>query len=140
MNRRIALVRPSQIIDTFFDEFFNSGNNLMTSSRSVEMDMYETDSDVVVEFYVPGFKKEDIKITLEDNILSIEGNFKAEEEKKNRKYHMKEIREESFVRSVSIPCKVEAEKASAKLENGVMVITLPKAEEIKPKSIEIKAS
>lgn len=138
-NRRITLVRPSQIFDTFMDEFFNSGTNLSQNFvKGIDIDMFETDTHVVIKFMAPGFQRDDIKITLEDNLLSVEGNIKVEEENHNKKYHLKEIREESFIRSVSLPTKVDSEKAEAKFEGGVMTITLPKAEEVKPKSIDIK--
>jgi HSP20 family protein len=140
MNRRITLVRPSQMWDSFMDEFFNPASMNTVFQGTVDIDLYETDTDVMVEFKAPGFNKDDIKITLEDNILSVEGTLKEEKEKKEgRKYHMKEIREESFSRTVSLPTKVQIEKAEAKFEKGVMTIKLPKAEEVKPKSITIKA-
>ncbi len=140
-NRRITLVRPSQMWDTFMDEFFNTGTGLSTIMSNIEIDMYETDNDVVVEAKVPGYKEEDISVRVEDYILTIEGTASEEnEEKKNRKYHIKEMSQQSFSRSISLPTKVNAEKAEASFENGMIKVTLPKMEEVKPKTITIKPS
>ncbi len=139
-NRRITLVRPSQIFDSFMDEFFNSNTGVNSVYQGgVDVDMYEDDTHVVVSFKAPGFKKDDIKITLEDNVLTVEGTVKKESEEQSKKYFLKEVAYENFIRSVSLPAKVKPEEAEAKLENGIMTIKLPKAEEIKPKTITIKA-
>lgn len=140
-NRKITLVRPSQIFDTFMDEFFeNQSGGLRTfATGNIELDMYETDTDVMVEAKVPGYTNEDISIKVEDNIFTLEGNIKEEKDGKDgRKYHIKELREESFARSISLPTRVDAEKADASFENGVLKVKLPKLEEAKPKTITIK--
>ena len=142
MSRRISLVRPSQVIDAFIDDFLRntpfSGMGQDNVSETVSMDMYETDNAVVLEVALPGFKRDDIKISIEDNMLTIEGQRKTETE--NKKYHMKEIYSESFMRSVTIPVKIDSENAEAALKDGVMTITLPKAKEAKAKNIEIKSA
>lgn len=141
-NRRITVVRPSQIFDTFLDEFFNtSGLNTFMSSQ-LDVDMFETEHNVTIKAKAPGYKESDVSITTEDNVLTIEGKVDSEKEEKddNKKYHIKEIRSESFIRSISLPTRVDAEKAEATFENGVITIVLPKMEEVKPKTIAIKTS
>lgn len=141
-NRRITIVRPSQIFDTFLDEFFNTtGLNTMMASQ-IDVDMYETDNQVVLKAKAPGYKEEDVNITIEDNVLTLEGKLESETEEKNdnKKYHIKEMRSESFIRSIPLPTRVDAEKAEASFENGVVTVTLPKLEEVKPKTIAIKTS
>jgi HSP20 family protein len=141
-NRRITVVRPSQIFDTFLDEFFNTtGLNTMMASQ-IDVDMYETDNQVVLKAKAPGYKEEDVNITIEDNVLTLEGKLESETEEKNdnKKYHIKEMRSESFIRSIPLPTRVDAEKAEASFENGVVTVTLPKLEEVKPKTIAIKTS
>ncbi|CAG1020129.1 Spore protein SP21 [Patescibacteria group bacterium] len=139
-DRRITVVRPSQIFDTFLDEFFNtSGLSTMISSQ-IDIDMYETDSSVVVKAKAPGYTEDHVNITIEDNVLTIEGKVEDEKKDENKKYHLKEMRSESFIRSITLPSRVDAEKADASFENGVITITLPKLEEVKPKTIAIKTS
>lgn len=141
-NRRITVVRPSQIFDTFLDEFFNTTGLSTIMSSQIDVDMYETDSQVVVKAKAPGYKESDVNITIEDNVLTLEGKVETESEEKddNKRYHLKEMRSESFVRSLSLPTRVDAERAEANFENGVITITLPKLEEVKPKTISIKTS
>jgi HSP20 family protein len=142
MSRRISLIRPSQVIDAFIDDFLRntpfSGVTQSSMNDAVNMDMYETENAVVVEVALPGYKTGDVKISVEDNVLTVEGQRKVETE--NKKYHMKEIYSESFMRSVTIPVKIDSENAEATLKDGVMTITLPKAKEAKAKSIEIKTA
>jgi len=141
-ERRITVVRPSQIFDTFLDEFFNTTGLSTIMASQVDVDMFETKSDITVKAKAPGCKEEDVSITTEDNILTIEGkiNLESEESNNDKKYHIKEIKSESFVRAIPLPSKVDAEKAEATFENGVITITLPKMEEVKQKTISIKTS
>ncbi len=141
-DRRITVVRPSQIFDTFLDEFFNTTGLSTMMATQLDVDMYETESEVVIKAKAPGYKEEDVTITTEDNVLTIEGKIQEENEQKEggKKYHLKEIRSESFIRSISLPTRVDAEKAEASFENGVITVTLPKMEEVKPKTIAIKTS
>ena len=148
-NRRITLVRPSQIFDSFMDEFFgNTGVNTFMKN-TVDVDMFETDSEVVVKAKAPGFKEDDVKITIEDTILTIEGNMKKEEDlsdvapeksgkQEDKKYHIKEMHEKSFIRSLSLPTRVDADRSEANFENGIITIKMPKVEEVKPKTISVK--
>lgn len=104
-----------------------------------ELDMYETDDTVVVEVKCPGFKSEDIDVTLEGGVLAIKGESKEEEveEKNKRKYYRKEIRQKSFARSITLPVPVKTEEVEAEFTDGMLKLTLPKAEEAKPKQIRI---
>lgn len=141
MNRRITLVRPSQLFDSFMDNFFNEGGTGLNTvfQGSVDLNMYETEKEVIVEVKAPGYNKDQIKITLEDNILTVEGTMELEKDDKGKKYHIKEISSESFTRSISLPTRVKSEEAGAEFKDGIMKISLPKAEEVKPKTINIKA-
>ena len=104
-----------------------------------ELDMYEEDDKVVVKLKAPGFSEKDVDITVEDNSLTITGTAEKEEEDKNKKYYRKEITHQSFTRTISLPSKVVADKAQAQFKNGILEIELPKAEESKPKKVQIKA-
>lgn len=107
---------------------------------ATELDMYEEEDKVVVKLKAPGFDEKNVDITIEDNSVTITGTseVKQEEEDKAKKYYRKEIRNQSFTRTVTLPSKVVADKASAKFKSGILTLELPKAEESKPKKISIK--
>ena len=107
--------------------------------ETLAVDMYETPENVVVKTAIPGVKPEDIDITITGNTLTIKGETKAEEEVKRENYIRQERRYGAFSRSLTLPTKVVAEKAKAEFENGILTLTLPKAEEVKPKVIKVKA-
>lgn len=108
--------------------------------EDVQMDIYEDKDNVVVKMKVPGFDKDDLKINIESNMITVSGTVKeeSEEEEKGKKYHRKEIRTMSFSRTSDLPVAVNADKASAKFKDGVLEVVLPKREEVKPKSIEVQ--
>lgn len=101
------------------------------------MDISETPEAFVVEAAVPGLKAEDLNITVENNVLTISGEIKHEEEQKERNYHRIERRFGSFQRAMTLPNTVKAENISATLEHGVLHLSLPKAEEVKPRRINV---
>jgi HSP20 family protein len=101
--------------------------------------MYQTDDEVVVKAALPGFKADDVQINVTGEVLTIRGELKHEEEQKEKAWHIREQRWGSFERSVALPTDVVADKANADFANGILTITLPKAEEVKPKTITVKA-
>ncbi|MFQ6059026.1 MAG: Hsp20/alpha crystallin family protein [Anaerolineae bacterium] len=106
---------------------------------TLPIDMYETDEDVVVKASVPGVKPEELDISVTGDTLTIKGETRAEEEVKNEYYYCRERRYGAFSRSVTLPVSVKADKAEAVFKNGVLTLTLPKVEEVKPKTIKVKA-
>jgi HSP20 family protein len=102
------------------------------------MDLYQTENDIVVKMGLPGVKPEDIQISVTNGVLCIRGEVKEEKEEKEKTYHLRERRYGSFSRSVSLPNNVNTEKSNAEFENGVLILTLPKAEEAKAKTITVK--
>lgn len=106
-----------------------------------ELDMYEDGDNVIVKVKAPGFTEENIDITVEDGTVTITGKIEEEneEENKKKKFYRKEFKSQSFTRRVDLPVRVKAEAAEADYENGVLILTLPKAEEAKPKAIKVKA-
>ncbi|MGD0174755.1 MAG: Hsp20/alpha crystallin family protein [Anaerolineales bacterium] len=103
------------------------------------MDLYQTDAAVVVKMGLPGVKPDDIQVSVANGVLNIRGELKEEKEEKERIYHLRERRFGSFSRSVTLPSNVSAEKADAQFENGILTLTLPKAEEAKAKMITVRA-
>ena len=103
------------------------------------IDLYQTDEEVVVKAALPGLKADDVQITVTNDLLTLRGEFKWENGHKNATYHIREQRYGSFERSVSLPVDVQTNMAKADFQNGILTITLPKAESVKPKTISIKA-
>ena len=108
-------------------------------AESLAVDMYETDDKVVVKTAVPGIESEDIDVSITGDVLTIKGETKAEEKVEKANYIRQERRYGAFSRSLSLPSMVVADKATAEFEDGVLTLTLPKAEEVKPKTIQVKA-
>ena len=129
-----------EAMDRLFDDAFTRPVNLRDGGwSSPAIDMYQTDDDVVVRAALPGFKADEVQINVTGDMLVLRGERKQEEEQKERAWHMREHRWSSFERTVALPTDVRADKASADFENGILTITLPKAEEVKPKTITVKA-
>ncbi len=103
------------------------------------IDMYQTANDVIVKAALPGVKPEEVDISITGDTLTIKGEHREEEEVKQEDYFCKERRYGTFSRSVTIPVPVKSGQAEAVFENGILTLTLPKAEEIKPKQIKVKA-
>ena len=101
------------------------------------LDIAETEDEFIVKASLPGVRPEDVHITAHGDTLTIRGEMKAEEEKKGEHYHLRELRQGHFQRTVTLSTPISADKAQAQFENGVLTLKLPKAEESKPKEIKI---
>ncbi len=135
--REVMTLRDA--MDQLFNDAFTSSSGVRTVASAPLVDMYQTDDDIVVKATVPGFSKDDVDITLTDDILSLRGNIEEKEDDETKSYSIREHRYASFERSLRLPVDVEIKKVEALFENGILTITLPKAEAVKPKSIMIKA-
>ena len=129
-----------EAMDRLFNDAFTRPLSFNGGNWSVPaVDMYQTDNDVVIKAALPGIKAEEVQINVSGEVLIIKGEVKQEESNGNEKaYHLREQRWGMFERSISLPSEVNADKARADFENGVLTVTLPKAEKAKPKSITIK--
>jgi HSP20 family protein len=135
------LISLREAMDRLFEESFihpRAGWLAPWGAETLAVDMYETDQDVVIKTSVPGVKPEDIDITITGDTLTIKGETKAEEKVERANYIRRERRYGAFSRSLTLPTTIVAEKAKAEFENGVLTLTLPKAEEVKPKTIKVK--
>jgi HSP20 family protein len=101
-------------------------------------DVAETEDAVNVKIEAPGVNKDDIKISVTDNVLTIRGEKKMEKETSEESYHRIERVYGSFVRSLELPTVVQADKVTASFKDGVLTIVLPKSEEVRPKEIAIE--
>jgi len=114
----------------------DSEGNVRTWSPA--LDVHETEDAYVVEAEVPGLDKKDIEITVLEDLLTIKGERKRDEEVKEDSYHRIERTYGSFQRSISLPNSVDSGKVAAHFKNGVLHITLPKREEAKPREIQVE--
>ena len=128
-----------EAMDRLFDDAFTRPLSIRDGWSSPAIDMYQTDEEIVVKASLPGFKADDVQINITGDVLTIRGELKHEEEQKEKAWHMREQRWGSFERSVALPTNVVADRANADFENGILTITLPKAEEAKPRTISVKA-
>jgi len=123
-----------------FDGFFRgTGDEDYTfSSWTPAVDIAEHDNEYLVKAELPGVNKDEVKLTLENNILTIRGEKKQEKETKKENYHRVERNYGSFQRSFTLPAAVKADKIDASYKDGILTVSLPKSEEAKPKQIEVK--
>jgi HSP20 family protein len=134
MKRNLMMFDPFQeITQSWDDDFLSTGSKM-------NVDVYQDKDNVIVETEIPGVKSEDVDITVENDVLTISGNKQEKKEVKREDYYRKEMRCGSFSRSVILPMQVKSSEAKASFKDGVLKITLPKADEIKSKKIKIETS
>jgi HSP20 family protein len=128
-------------MNRLIDQTFNGGSLLEwqpSANWGLPLDVSENDDAFIVTASVPGMKPDDMDITISDNVLTIKGEYKADETIEEERYHIRERRYGSFGRSITLPVTVNADEVSANYEDGVLTLTVPKAEEVKPRRIEVK--
>lgn len=134
MRRQLMRWQPIMDLDRFFDE-----DRWFVGNFSPAMDVYQDGDNVVAKVSLPNIDPKDVEVSVENDVLTISGESREKQEIKHEDYYRKEIREGSFSRSVVLPMKVKSDETKASYEKGVLVITMPKAEEVKPKKIAIEA-
>lgn len=127
----------SQFLDTFFDEALHS-KRPYEGTFIPGLDVRETDKNYEVEVSLPGLKKEDIKIDIEDRLLTVSGERKYDKEEQGVKYHVVETRYGSFTRSVTLPNNINRESIDAAFSDGILKIVIEKDENAVTKQIQIK--
>ncbi|MGB9679024.1 MAG: Hsp20/alpha crystallin family protein [Thermoanaerobacteraceae bacterium] len=101
------------------------------------IDITESETEIIATAELPGVDKKDIEINLHENLLEIKGQTAVEEEKDNKNYYIKERYYGSFDRKISLPAEIDPDKTTAKFENGLLKITMPKLHPTKPKGKKI---
>lgn len=116
-------------------------NEAMTVADWIPLvDISETTAEYVIKAEIPEVKKEDVKVTLEHGVLTVQGIRRQETEEKGKKYHRVERSYGSFVRSFSLPDLVDDAQVQAVFKDGILMLHLPKSEKAKPKAIEVKVA
>ena len=138
---RNDLLSLSDAVDRFFEEGLLSPRSLWLASPlrdGLAMDMYRDDGNLVIKAEVPGVKPDELEITVKDNVLSIAGEIRSEEEVKRENYIRRERGYGSFCRSVVLPVEANGDKAEATFEDGLLSVSIPLAEEAKSESIKVE--
>ncbi len=121
------------------DAFIVPRGGQMPTQESASLNVYEEGDNLIVDVQMPGVRPEDVEITVEGGTLTIRGQTKAEQERKERNYLVREHREGTFVRSLRLPDTVDLDRAQATFDNGILRLTFPKSAQAKPRRIAITA-
>jgi len=134
----VGMVTMKRMMSHFFNEF--PTDDAPESVWSPRIEVVETDSEFEVTAELPGLEREDVKIELQNNILTLSGEKKSAEEKREPNVHFCERAYGKFSRSFQLPALVNTGGIKASFKNGVLTLNLPKEEQAKPRQIEIQAS
>ncbi len=134
-----GLLSMRNTMDRFFGDAFVRTAEGYGLEGGLWVDMIQTEDDLIVKASLPGVKAEETHISVTGDVLTLKGEPREEKSTDDDAYPLRERRYGGFARSLSLPVDVVADKARAEFENGVLTLTLPKAEEHKPKTITVKA-
>ena len=112
---------------------------LHDSALTFPVDVTETDEHLVVKAALPGINPEDVDISVNEGVLTVKGETKSDETSDAENFHRREIRYGAFYRTIPLPVQVNDDKAEAEFKDGFLTVTLPKAEQARPKQIKVKA-
>ena len=119
----------------------NSGKeNLTVADWMPTVDISETEGEYLIKAELPEVRKEDVKVTVENSVLTLQGERRQEKEDKGKRFHRVERSYGSFVRSFSLPESVDESAVKAEYKDGVLNLHLPKSEKVKPKAIDVKVA
>lgn len=128
-----------QLFDEAFGSFVAPRRSGAEPTLALPVDIRQTDEAYVLEASVPGFAPEDVEVTFDQNVLTIQGTRKQESEQASGGWIRRERRTGSFHRQVVLPAEVRAEEISAGFENGVLTVTVPRAQKAQPRRIPVAA-
>ncbi len=132
---------PFKNIERFFEDDDEWFLPVTRKDNAPEMDVYETESDIIAEVSIPGMDKDDLSVSIDEGVLCVRGDKKEEkeEEVEEKGYYRKEIRKGSFERMVRLPSNIDTESVKANYENGILKVEIPKVDEVeRGKEIEIE--
>lgn len=135
----MSIVKWTPFLDTF-DEMEKFLTDRGSEGFAPAIDVYETKENVVVKAPLAGIDPKNVELAIENDVLTIKGESSKESEVDEKNYYRKEIRSGSFFRSINLPAHVISDKAEAEFKDGMLNITIPKAEQPKLKTIKIKSA
>jgi HSP20 family protein len=127
-----------EILPRPFTPFFPRLRAGLEEELMPEVDIFESNGDLVLKAELPGMKKEDIEVTLTDGSITISGEKKKEDEIKKKDYYKLERSYGSFCRSFSLPTEVRGDQTKSTFKDGVLEVRMPKSEEAKNKEVKVK--
>ncbi|MFZ2331421.1 MAG: Hsp20/alpha crystallin family protein [Atribacterota bacterium] len=135
------------LLRSLFDDFFDVVETPGRGRRSwfegamwePAIDLIDKKDNLIAKVELPGVDKKDVKISLTENNLTIQGEIKKEEETKKENYYYRERAYGNYARTIFLPAEIDKEKISARFKNGILEITMPKKPEVQPKEITIEA-
>jgi HSP20 family protein len=130
----------NRLFNTFFDASTPGSGQTPTRRWIPAMDVVETDGEFVLRADLPGLSQDDVNIELEDNVLTVSGQRKAEHEERKEGYYRVERSSGSFSRALTLPEGVDPEKVTANFDRGVLEVRIPKPEQRKPRKVTISAT
>jgi HSP20 family protein len=136
-----SLDREENIAPTHSQKFSSSpqgGKDLVDSEGQLTIDVYQTDDDVVIKSTIAGVKPEDLDVNINNDMVTIRGERKQDEEVDGENYYYQECYWGQFSRSVILPVEIITEKAEATMKNGILTIRLPKADVTKTRKIQVR--
>src|SRR5512143_1178163 len=131
------LHRRDDVFEDFVRDVFGR-----TEGGAVEppVEVAESDNDITVKMLVPGVEKDQLQVAIDEDVLTVRGEMRKEQEEKKKNYYRQEIQYGAFQRAVRLPAEVEGAKATADLKNGALKITLPKSKQPKAQQIKVAVS
>ena len=136
----LTRIDPFRELASFFETFSDvspAKEQLAFGSFTPAVDVYEDEHNLVLKLEIPGMNEEDLKVSLENNTLTVSGERKFEKEEKEENFHRIERRYGTFTRTFRLPSTVDTENVNAAYDKGVLKVTLSKRPEAKPKQIKI---
>jgi HSP20 family protein len=133
------MVSMRRMMDRLIDQSLTGEGENVQAEWTLPLDVIEQENEFVVKASLPGVKLDDIDVTFNKGMLTIKGEMKEESEKEEGQYHLHERRWGSYSRSIALPSSVEANAIRAEYQDGILLLRLPKTEEVKPKRITINA-
>ena len=136
-----GLQRLNRMLDEAFNAFpFQEQGNLITSTWFAPTDVSEDENSLQISMELPGVEPDDVRLSLENNILTIRGEKRQRSEESNERVHRFERTYGVFERTFALPNTVDADKIEARFENGVLLVRIPKAERARPREIRVNTS
>lgn len=132
------LVSMRDDMDRLFETFFGTRPQSFDDFWRPAVDIEENNGNLMVRAEIPGMTKDDIKVSVQDDLLTISGERKQENETKDKTFHRIERCYGKFRRMIRLPAQVDADKVKASYKDGVLNVTLPKPESLKPKNIDVE--
>ena len=127
--------------DDFFEDFVRDFvGREQDGALEPPVEVAEGETEITVKMLVPGVEKDQLQVTIDEDVLTVRGEIRKEQEVKKKSYFRQEIRYGAFQRAVRLPAEVDAAKVTADMKNGTLNITLPKSKQPKAQQIEVAVS